>query len=81
MKLSLTLNARCYTIEVEEPFAQFVQKHLEYDFPPHTPHDVKTLLEAYIRTLLALYEEEETIKAVVSQWEQLPSVQLPHEDK
>ncbi len=61
VKVSLTLNTRRYDIDVEEGFSRFLNAKMEGDFDISGNNDLKLLLEAYVRTNFALYEQEKKI--------------------
>ncbi|MDP2850992.1 MAG: hypothetical protein Q8O20_07940 [Sulfuricurvum sp.] len=65
MKVSLTLNAKRYDIDVEEDFAQFLTLQMKQDFNFEGNNDIKLLLQAYVRKNFALYEQEkQTLKLI-----------------
>lgn len=64
-KLSLTLNAKRYDIDVEEDFAKFLSAQMGEDFNVSGNNDLKLLLQAYVRKSFALYEQEKQITALV----------------
>lgn len=64
-KLSLTLNAKRYDIDVEESFARFLKDAMEEDFDVLGNNDLKLLLQAYVRKSFALYEQEKQIAALI----------------
>jgi len=65
MKLSLTLNAKRYDIDVEEGFAKFLSVQMGEDFNVSGNNDLKLLLQAYVRKNFALYEQEKQISALL----------------
>ena len=66
MKVSLTFNAKPYTIEVEESFAPFLRAQIAQDFDTHNNNELKTLLYAYVRQTFTLYEQEKQITALLA---------------
>lgn len=66
MKISLTFNAKPYTIEVEEEFALFLRTQIAHDFDTHNNNELKTLLHAYVRQTFALYEHEKQIASLLA---------------
>ncbi len=64
-KLSLTLNAKRYDIDVEEDFARFLNARMREDFNVAGNNDLKVLLQAYVRKNLALYQQEKQIAQLV----------------
>lgn len=68
-KVSLTINAKRYDIDVEEDFARFLVAEMKQDFAYEGNNDLKILLQAYVRKNFALYEQEQQILALI---ERLP---------
>lgn len=68
-KVSLTINAKRYDIDVEEDFARFLVAQMKQDFAYEGNNDLKLLLQAYVRKNFALYEQEQQILALI---ERLP---------
>ena len=68
-KVSLTINAKRYDIDVEEDFARFLVAQMKQDFAYEGNNDLKLLLRAYVRKNFALYEQEQQILALI---ERLP---------
>ncbi len=66
-KLSLTLNAKRYDIDVEADFARFLSARMSEDFNVSGNNDLKLLLQAYVRKSFALYEQEKQIAALIEQ--------------
>ncbi len=57
-KISLTINAKRYDIDIDDTFAPFLQRQMAEDFNIHGNNDLKVLLQAYVRQNYRLYEEE-----------------------
>ncbi len=68
-KVSLTINAKRYDIDVEEDFARFLVAQMKQDFAYEGNNDLKLLLQAYVRKNFALYEQEQQILGLI---ERLP---------
>lgn len=64
-KVSLTLNAKRYDIDVEEDFASFLSGQMQEDFAMEGNNDLKLLLQAYVRKNVALFEQEKQISALI----------------
>lgn len=64
-KITLTLNAKRYDIDVEEGFARFLLSQMNDDFQIDGNNDIKLLLQAYVRKSFALYEQEKQIDALI----------------
>jgi hypothetical protein len=60
-KVSITLNAKRYDIDVEEDFARFLTAQMGEDFNVGGNNDIKLLLQAYVRKNFALYQQEKQI--------------------
>lgn len=67
VKVSLTLNAKRYDIDVEEDFARFLTSQMEHDFVLEGNNDLRILLQAYVRKNFALYEQEKQIQQLIQQ--------------
>jgi len=57
-KISLTVNAKRYDIDINEEFAPFLEEQMNSDFNVNGNNDLKLLLQAYVRRSYSLYEEE-----------------------
>ena len=66
-KVTLTLNAKRYDIDVEDDFAQFLIEQMKQDFDFHGNNDLKLLLQAYVRKNFALYQQEQQIDTLIDQ--------------
>ncbi|MDD2265938.1 hypothetical protein [Sulfuricurvum sp.] len=64
-KITLTLNAKRYDIDVEEDFARFLSEQMKQDFEFYGNNDIKLLLQAYVRKSFALYEQEKEISGLI----------------
>lgn len=64
-KLSLTLNAKRYDIDVEADFARFLSAQMSEDFNIAGNNDLKALLHAYVRKNFALYKQEKQISELL----------------
>ena len=64
-KVSLTINAKRYDIDVEEDFARFLTAQMKQDFAFEGNNDLKLLLQAYVRKSFVLYEQEKEISALI----------------
>jgi hypothetical protein len=70
-KVSLTLNAKRYDIDVEEDFAKFLTAQMKQDFAFEGNNDLKLLLQAYVRKSFTLYEQEKEISALIDRLQTL----------
>lgn len=66
-KITLTLNAKRYDIDVEDDFARFLSEQMKQDFEFYGNNDIKLLLQAYVRKSFALYEQEKEITTLIDQ--------------
>ncbi len=66
-KVTLTLNAKRYDIDVEDDFAKFLIEQMKQDFDFHGNNDLKLLLQAYVRKNFALYQQEQQIDTLIDQ--------------
>ena len=66
-KVTLTLNAKRYDIDVEDDFAQFLVEQMKQDFDFHGNNDLKLLLQAYVRKNFTLYQQEKQIDTLIDQ--------------
>lgn len=64
-KVTLTLNAKRYDIDVEDDFAEFLTQQMKQDFDFHGNNDLKLLLQAYVRKNFALYQQEKETLALI----------------
>jgi len=64
-KVSLTINAKRYDIDVEEDFAHFLTEQMKHDFAFEGNNDLKLLLQAYVRKSLTLYEQEKQMNGLI----------------
>ena len=70
-KVTLTLNAKRYDIDIEEDFAHFLTAQMKQDFHIEGNNDIKLLLQAYVRKSFALYEQEKQISDLVDRLQKL----------
>jgi hypothetical protein len=68
-KVSLTLNAKRYDIDVEDDFARFLSAQMKQDFAYEGNNDLKLLLQAYVRKSFALYEQEKQTVELINRLE------------
>lgn len=70
-KVSLTINAKRYDIDVEDDFANFLTAQMKQDFAYEGNNDLKLLLQAYVRKSFALYEQEKEISLLINRIQML----------
>ncbi|MGA9045356.1 hypothetical protein [Sulfuricurvum sp.] len=70
-KVTLTLNAKRYDIDVEEDFARFLTEQMKHDFEFYGNNDLKLLLQAYVRKNFTLYQQEKQTLALIDRLQNL----------
>ena len=60
-KISLVIGGRRYTITLEEPYAEAVEKELNELFDPGRDNETKILLQAFLSKQIELLELEAKI--------------------
>lgn len=70
-KVTLTINAKRYDIDVEEDFARYLSEQMKQDFAYEGNNDLKLLLQAYVRKSFALYEQEKEISTLINRLQNL----------
>jgi len=70
-KVSLTINAKRYDIDVEDEFAQFLTSMMKEDFHFEGNNDLKVLLQAYVRRCFTSYEQDKQIEALINRLQEL----------
>ena len=60
-KISLVIGSKRYTITLEEPFAEAVEKELNRLFDPARDNETKILLEAFLTKQIESLELEEKL--------------------
>ena len=68
-KISLTINAKRYDIDIDEKFAPFLLQQMRDDFNMNGNNDLKLLLQAYVRKSYRIFEEEQQIKELLQRLE------------
>ncbi|MBN2896620.1 MAG: hypothetical protein JXK05_12100 [Campylobacterales bacterium] len=69
-RISLTVNAKRYDIDIDEQFAPFLLEQMQEDFNLNGNNDLKLLLQAYIRNSYRLFEDREQIDALLKRLEE-----------
>ena len=65
-KLSITVNAKRYDVDVDEAFATFLSAKMDEDFNMEGNNDLKVLLQAYVKRCHMLYEDEKRLQKLLS---------------
>jgi hypothetical protein len=64
-KISLTVNAKRYDIDIDKEFAPFLEEQMRNDFNVNGNNDMKLLLQAYVQKAYALYQDEKKILSLL----------------
>lgn len=64
-KVTLTVNRSRFDIELDDAFADFLLSQLRRDFKLDGNNDLKVLLQAYVRTNYALFEQQRKIDHIL----------------
>ena len=70
-KVSLTINAKSYDIDLDDEFAQFLIDCMKNDFDFEGNNDLKVLLQGYVRRSYALFEQEKQINSLIEKFQKL----------
>jgi len=65
-KVSLVIGGKRYTITLEEPFAELVEKELEDIFDMGKNNDTKLLLQAFLSKQIECLELEQKIDELIN---------------
>ncbi|HIP14670.1 MAG TPA: hypothetical protein EYG74_04205 [Sulfurimonas autotrophica] len=69
-KIGLHIGGRRFDVDVEDKFADFLQKQMIKDFNMEGNNDIKTLLQAYVRKNHDLYMQNEKIEDMLAKMEE-----------
>ena len=69
-KVSLTVNGSRFDIQLEDSFANYLNKQMQEDFNTEGNNDAKTLLYAYVRRNAELFKQAEEVENLLSKLEQ-----------
>jgi hypothetical protein len=64
-KISLVIGGKRYTITLEEPFAEAVEKELNELFDPGRDNETKVLLQAFLSKQIECLEVEEKLQKLL----------------
>ncbi|WP_456403628.1 hypothetical protein [Hydrogenimonas sp.] len=67
-KISLVIGGRRYTITLEEPFAEKVEKELTQLFDPANDNETKILLQAFLTKQIEYLELEQRLEALLKKF-------------
>jgi len=65
-KISLVIGGKRYTITLEEPFAESIEKELEEIFDQAKNNDTKLLLQAFLSKQIECLELEQKINELIN---------------
>ncbi len=65
-KISLTINAKRYDIDIDDAFAPYLERIMREDFNVHSNNDLKLLLQAYVRQNYKLFELEQRVASLIA---------------
>ena len=68
-KISLTITAKRFDMNIDDAFAPFLQKQMLSDFNIDGNNEVKKVLEAYVRKTYELYNKEKQIAEILKKFE------------
>ncbi|WP_457597647.1 hypothetical protein [Hydrogenimonas sp.] len=74
-KISLVIGGKRYTISLEEPYAQEVEKELATLFDPGKDNETKVLLQAFLSKQIECLELERRLAELVEKLPSLPESQ------
>ncbi len=64
-KISLTVNGSRFDIDLEEEFADYLQKQMRKDFNADGNNELKKLLQAYVRKNHELFAHEQKVERLL----------------
>ena len=64
-KIGLHIAGRRFDVDVEDKFANFLQKQMLKDFNMEGNNDIKILLQAYVRKSHDLYMQNQKIEEIL----------------
>ncbi len=69
-KIGLHIGGRRFDVDVEDKFANFLQKQMLEDFNLEGNNDIKTLLQAYVRKSHNLYAQNQKVEEILKKIEE-----------
>ena len=69
-KIGLHIGGRRFDVDVEERFANFLQKQMLKDFNMEGNNDIKILLQAYVRKNHDLYIQNQKVEEILEKIEE-----------
>jgi len=69
-KIGLHIGGRRFDVDVEDKFANFLQKQMMEDFNMEGNNDIKILLQAYVRKNHDLYVQNQKVEEILEKIEE-----------
>ncbi len=69
-KIGLHIGGRRFDVDVEDKFANFLQKQMLEDFNLEGNNDIKILLQAYVRKSHDLYVQNQKVEEILKKIEE-----------
>ncbi|ADN09790.1 hypothetical protein [Sulfurimonas autotrophica] len=69
-KIGLHIGGRRFDVDVEDRFANFLQKQMLEDFNMEGNNDIKILLQAYVRKNHDLYVQNQKVEEILEKIEE-----------
>ena len=70
-KIGLRVNSRIFDVDVDDEFAEYLNKQMVKDFNIEGNNDIKVLLQAYIRKNYDLYIQDKKMRDMIQECEDL----------
>ncbi|QFR49946.1 hypothetical protein FJR48_12000 (plasmid) [Sulfurimonas lithotrophica] len=70
-KIALHIGGRRFDVDVDDDFADFLTKQIAKDFNADGNNDIKVLLQAYIRKNYDLYIQDNKMKEMIQECDNL----------
>jgi len=64
-KITLTVNGSRFDIDLEDGFADYIEKDLGENFNVHGNNDIKSLLQAYVKKNYEIYQAEQMLTSTL----------------
>ncbi|MEA1954962.1 MAG: hypothetical protein U9N02_00535 [Campylobacterota bacterium] len=64
-KIGLCIGGRTFYVKVEDEFSVFFEQKIKEDFNLDNSDNLKTLLNAYVKKNLELYEQEKKMNSIL----------------
>ena len=68
-KIGLHIAGRRFDVDVEENFANYLEKQMAHDFNVDGNNDLKLLLQGYVRKNYELFTQEQEMKRIMKKME------------